>query len=314
MIEISVVIPVYGCPAALQPLHERLTATLKALTDEYEIILVNDGCPKNSWKEIVRICAEDKRVKGINLSRNFGQIHATNAGLDASRGQYVVLMDCDLQDKPEGITALYQEIKNSKNDIVYAKRKGRKDNFMTLFWQKLYYKIYNVLVDGYFSADIGNFSIVTRQVVDAYCKITEKNKSYAQVLGWMGFDSCAIEVDADERYEGKSSYSFRKKIGLALNILTSQSNRPLRMCMGLGVLIAVLSVIYLVVRIIMYIVFPEAVPVGWTSIVVAIFFMGGVQLMCLGGVGIYIGNIFDETRGRQEYIVKEILNDEKSIH
>lgn len=308
--DISVVIPVYGCPSALCELHKRLTETLNQITSEYEIILVNDACPKNSWKIIKELCEKDSKVKGINLSRNFGQVHATNAGLDASAGDMVVLMDCDLQDRPEGILQLYNELNNGY-DVVFARRKDRKDSGITIMFSRLFYYTYNKFVDGFYDGGIGNFCIAKRKVVDEYCAISENNKSYTTVLCWMGYESSIVDIAGDERYEGKSSYNFRKKLDLAIDMLTSQSNKPLKLCIRLGLLIALLSIVYLTIRVIMYFVSGD-IPMGWTSTIASIFFMGGTQLMFLGVVGIYIGNIFNEVKGRPEYLVSEKLNFKES--
>ncbi len=309
MLKISVVIPVYGCPGALKPLHERLTKTLKKITDDYEIILVNDGCPKNSWEEIEKLCATDKKVVGINLSRNFGQIHSTNAGMEYSSGEYVILMDCDLQDRPEAITDLFDEIKKGY-DIVFVKRKDRKDSPLTMFLSRNFYKVYNSLVEGYYDPEIGNFSIATRRVVDKYNSIKESNRSYINVLSWMGYKTSTLEIEGDEREEGRSSYSFSKKINLAIDMLTSQSNKPLKLLAKFGIVIAIIAFLYLLIQVVLFIV-GQGAPEGWTSIIASIFLMGGFMMASIGGVGIYVGNIFNETKGRPEYIIQEIKNDRK---
>lgn len=306
--DISIVVPVYGCPEALIPLHDRLTKTIKKLKKSYEIVFVNDGCPKNSWEIIEKICKKDRKTVGINLSRNFGQIHSTNAGISYASGDYVVLMDCDLQDKPEGIENLFNEI-NKGYDIVFAKRINRKDSAITKLFSKIFYRIYNSLIDGNYDGDICNYCIVRRKVVDEYLKINDNNKSFTVTLSWMGFKSSVIEMDSDERFEGKSSYTFRKKIDLAIDLLTSQSNKPLKLVVYLGSIIAFISFIFLFIQIIKY--YVSDVPAGWTSIIASIFFMGGLMLLCLGGIGIYVGNIFNQTKGKPEYLIDEILNPSK---
>lgn len=304
--KISVVVPVYGCPEALKPLHNRLTNSLCKITKSYEIIFVNDGCPKNSWLEINNICKNDKKVVGINLSRNFGQLHSTNAGIDYATGEYVVLMDCDLQDQPEAIADLYSEINNGY-DIVFVRRKNRKESKLTLFFSRMFYKVYNKLVDGYYDSEIGNYCIVKKEVVDEYKKIEDKNKSFTTVLSWMGYSTKTIDIECDERYEGKTSYTFSKKLDLAIDMLTSQSNKPLKIVIYMGMVIAFASFIYLLVQIIKYLVLKN-ITEGWTSIIGAIFLMGGIMLISIGCVGIYIGNIFNQTKGNPEYLIKEIIN------
>ena len=298
--DISVVIPVYGCPEALEPLYKRLTDTLKQLTKSYEIILVNDGCPKGSWEIIKNLCKKDKKVIGINLSRNFGQLHSTNAGINLSKGDFVVLMDCDLQDKPEG------EI-NKGYDIVFVKRKHRKETGLTLVFSKLFYKIYNYFVDGYYDGDIGNFCIARKRIVDKYKEIKDNNKSFTTTLSWMGYKTSFIELDSDNRFEGKSSYTMSKKIQLAIDMLTSKSNKPLIAVIYLGMILALFAFVFLIIQVFKFLIFRNA-PEGWTSMIASVFLMGGLTLVSIGGVGIYVGNIFNQTKGVPEYLIDEILN------
>lgn len=307
MIDISVVVPVYGCPEALEPLYSRVVKTIKELKKSYEIILVNDGCPKGSWNVIEKICNKDKNVVGINLSRNFGQLHSTNAGIAHTKGKYVVLMDCDLQDRPEGIADLFNEIEKGY-DIVFAKRKNRKDSKLTIWASKMFYAVYNHFVDGHYDGDIGNFCIVKRMIVDEYNKINDVNKSFTTMISWMGFKTSTIEIEGDDRYEGKSSYTLSKKINLAIDMLTSQSNKPLKALLFLGMVMVMISLFYLFIKIVMYF-FGNEVPIGWTSLIAAILFTGGIQIICIGGVGIYVGNIFNQTKGMPDYLVQTILND-----
>lgn len=305
--KISVVVPVYGCPEALKPLHERLVNTILKITDDYEIILVNDGCPKGSWSEVQEICEKDKKVVGINLSRNFGQKNATNAGIEYSTGDYVVLMDCDLQDKPEAIEELYNKIQEG-HDIVYVARKERKDNFFVKFCSKSFYKVYNYMVEGHFNSDIANYCMVRRMVVDEYCKLPEHNKDFVTILSWMGYRSATIHVESDNRLEGKSSYNMRRKINLAVDMITFQSNKPLHFFIKLGIGIGFLALCYLAYQVAMYFIDGTA-PMGWTSTIAIVSLIGGLQLVSLGVIGIYIGNIFNETKNRKSYFIQEIIND-----
>ncbi|MBQ6334448.1 MAG: glycosyltransferase [Erysipelotrichaceae bacterium] len=309
MVDISVVVPVYGCPEALRPLYERVRETMDRIQKSFELVLVNDACPKGSWKIIEELCHEDKRVMGIDLSRNFGQIHSTNAGIDEAKGEYIVLMDCDLQDRPEGIEDLFQEIEKGY-DIVFARRMDRKDNAMVLFFSKTFYRIYNHFTEGYYDGDVGNFCIVRKKVVDEYRQIKDNNKSFTAMLSWMGYKVSKIDIEAEKRFEGKSSYTFSKKVDMAIDMLTSQSNKPLKAIIKLGFVIAALAFVYLVIQIINYFV-SSNVTEGWTSIIAAIFLMGGITLVCLGGVGIYVGNIFSQTKGFPAYLIREKINGDK---
>ena len=305
-VEISVVVPVYGCPAALPQLHKRLASTLEGMGVPFEIILVDDACPKDSWSGIQRICAADSRVQGIRLSRNFGQIQAITAGLDASRGEWVVVMDCDLQDRPEFIARLYAKAQEGY-DAVFARRIDRKDSSSTTFLSRAFYKVYDYFTDGHYDPDICNFSISRRIVIDNYCRMREHQRGYAMFIKWLGFNQTTIDLEGDERFEGSSSYSFRKKIHMAGSLITAQSNKPLRFAINLGFAIAGLAFVYLLVLVVNYLLRPDIQP-GWTSVIGAIFLMGGLVLAAIGVVGIYIGNIFTEVKGRPLYVAAEHLN------
>lgn len=305
-IDISVVIPVYGCQAAIPELHRRLCESLEKISKAFEIILVDDYCPQNSWEEIQKVCEKDKRVIGIHMARNFGQIRAITAGLDKSRGDWVVVMDCDLQDRPETIPELYQKAQEGY-DVVFARREGRKDSAITKFLSKCFYKVYDYFTDGTFDSSICNFSISKRKVIDYYCRMREQNRAYTMFIRWLGFKQTAIDMPADERFEGKSSYNLKRKLKMAFEIITSQSNKPLLFSVKLGFVSAFLALIYII-----YLVFREIilgdVLVGWTCIVASIYLMGGIILCAIGVVGIYVGNIFNEAKNRPLYVIDECLN------
>ena len=305
-IDISVVIPVYGCRAAIPELHRRLCESLEKISKAFEIILVDDYCPQNSWEEIQKVCEKDKRVIGIHMARNFGQIRAITAGLDKSRGDWVVIMDCDLQDRPETIPELYQKAQEGY-DVVFARREGRKDSAITKFLSKCFYKVYDYFTDGTFDSSICNFSISKRKVIDYYCRMREQNRAYTMFIRWLGFKQTAIDMPADERFEGKSSYNLKRKLKMAFEIITSQSNKPLLFSVKLGFVSAFLALIYII-----YLVFREIilgdVLVGWTSIVASIYLMGGIILCAIGVVGIYVGNIFNGAKNRPLYVIDECLN------
>ena len=217
---ISVVIPVYGCKKAIPELHRRLSESISSISDKYEIIYSNDGCPQDSWSEISRICDEDKHAVGIELARNFGQMKAILAGLDHSSGKYIVVMDCDLQDRPEEIPNLYAKIREG-NDIVFARRANRRDSAMKVFISNMFYKLYEYASDTDYDGTISNFSMVRRRVIDYYCSMREQSRSYVIYLKWLGFRQAYVDVEHNERFEGKSSYNVRKRMNMAIDILTS---------------------------------------------------------------------------------------------
>lgn len=306
--DISVVIPMYGCKAAVRELHQRLVKTLEQITEDFEIIMVNDACPQNSWEVIEEICKEDRRVKGIEMARNFGQIKAITAGLDYSTGDWVVVMDCDLQDRPEEILNLYNKAQEGY-DVVFARRANRKDSPLKVFVSKIFYKIYSFASDGNYDPAICNFSISRRVVIDNYCKMRELHRAFVIYVKWLGFRQTAIDVEHNERYEGKSSYNMKKRMKMAGEILTSQSDKLLRFTVSFGFLMTLVSFIAIIVLIIRY--FCGNVATGWTSIIATNCLIGGIIIMVVGLVGIYVGNIFMQTKQRPLYVVRQILNDEK---
>ena len=304
--DMSIVIPVYGCKAALKELYERLTNTVSTLVKDYEIILVNDNCPQNSWEIIKEICKNDSHVVGIELSRNFGQIQAITAGLDYSTGEWVVVMDCDLQDRPEEIVNLYYKAIEGNYDVVFARRKNRKDSFLKVFISKSFYKIYSWASDGNYDPAICNFSISERNVIDNYCKMRETHRAFVIYVRWLGFKQAVLDVEHDPRKEGKSSYNMKKRIRMATSILTSQSDKLLKLTVSAGFLMVLCSVLAIVVIIAQY--FLVSVNPGWSSIIATICLVGGMIITCIGVVGVYVGNIFMQVKERPLYVVRTILN------
>jgi dolichol-phosphate mannosyltransferase len=308
MMDISVVIPVYGCRACLEELHLRLVAALAAITPNYEIILVNDACPQNSWEVIKQIALKDPHVKGIDLSRNFGQIRAITAGLHYADGEWVVVMDCDLQDKPEEIGRLYNKAQEGY-DVVFSRRAIRKDTLFKKLSSKAFYWIYGTFTAGAIDNSICNFSISRRMVMDNYKRMGDQNRAFIPFIKWMGFKSATVAIDHAERASGKSSYTTRKQIRLALEIVTTQSNKPLVLSIKVGFTISLLAFLYAVYMIIRYLFYDMSVA-GWTSTIVSIYFVGGIILAQLGILGLYIGFVFDQTKGRPIFIVRELVENQ----
>lgn len=303
--DISVVIPVYGCREALPELHRRLTESLSRITADYEIILVNDNCPQKSWEVIEQICAKDSRVIGLELSRNFGQLKATLAGLDYSTGDWVVVMDCDLQDRPEEIINLYNKAQEGY-DFVVARRENRQDSKLKIIVSDCFYKVYSVATEVKYDPSLCNFSICSRKVIDNYCKMRELHRGFTMYLMWMGFRWTALNVDHNERFAGQSGYNFKKRMRMALELLTSQSDKLLRMTATAGMIISMISFVIVLVTVIRY--FVMHISMGYSSLMAMISLMGGLTIMAVGIVGIYVGNIFMEVKHRPLYIVRNALN------
>ncbi len=302
---ISVVTPIYGCQKSLHHLYDRLRKALSAITEDFEIIMINDASPDNAWETIKELAEKDKRVRGINLSRNFGQHKAIAAGLDYAQGDWVVVMDCDLQDQPEEIIKLYNKAQEGY-DVVFGERSGRKDSMKKKLSSKLFMIIYDYLADTKTDSSIGNFSIISQKVVEKYRKMSEQHRPYSFFVIWLGFKRSRIEVEHAKRDTGTSSYNFRKLVNLAIDNIVSQSNKPLKMSIKFGFALSFLSALYAVYLIIKYFAADIVAP-GWTSVMVSIYFVAGLLFANLGFLGLYIGKIFDETKNRPIYIVDEII-------
>lgn len=303
--DISVVIPVYGCREALPELHQRLTEALSKMVSTYEIILVNDACPQGSWTVIEELCRKDSHVVGLELSRNFGQLRATTAGLDYSSGDWVIVMDCDLQDRPEEIPRLYAKALEGY-DVVIARRKKRQDSKLKIMVSNAFYAVYGFATGQPYDGSLCNFSVSSRQVIDNYCRMRERHRGFIMYIQWMGFREAILDVEHQERFAGESGYSFKKRIDLALELLTSQSDKLLRLTVKIGLAISACSLLVIIYLLIRY--FALNIQAGWTSTIAAIFLMGGLVIASIGVVGIYVGNIFMEVKHRPLYIIRQCLN------
>jgi len=305
-IQISVVIPVYGCYKSLKELNKRLNQSLIQITEKFEIIIINDASPDGAWKIIQDLAKEDKRVKGINLSQNFGQHSAITAGLDNAKGKWVVVMDCDLQDQPEEIIKLYNQAQKGY-DIVFGRRAERKDSFIKKIMSKAFYKIYSYFLDSDIDGTIGQFGIYSSKVINELQKLKEKNRAYAftMFINILGFKKTAIDIAHAKRETGKSSYNFKKLINLAINNIITQSNKPLRLFVKFGFIISMLSIFYVIKIIIYYFIYGVSIE-GWTSLIVSIWFLFGLVFANLGILGLYIGKIFNEVKDRPIYIIDEM--------
>ena len=305
---ISIVIPVYECKTTLSELYIRLKQTISGLTEDFEIIMVNDASPDGAWETIVELANKDNRVKGINFSRNFGQHYAITAGLDKCCGDWIIVMDCDLQDQPEEIIKLYNKALEGF-DVVFGRRVNRQDKFLKRLFSRIFYKVFDYLTDNSSDSTVSNFGIYSNQVIYNYLKFTEKIRLFPLLIKWQGFKIGYINIEHLKRKSSKSSYSFFKLLNLSINVIISQTNKPLRFSIKFGFLISILSSIclgYLVLRK-LYL----DIPLGWTSIMVSLFFIGGLIFANLGLIGLYIGKMYDEMKNRPLDIIKNIIGEFK---
>lgn len=305
-VTISVVSPIYGCKECLFDLYDRLVKTLGQITENFEIILVNDACPEASWERIVMLCAKDPRVKGINLSRNFGQHYAITAGLDHAKGDWVVVMDCDLQDRPEEIIKLYNKALDGY-DIVFGRRAQRKDSFIKRFGSIAFNRVLEYFTETKHDNSIANFGIYAHKVVETINRYREHSRDFLLFAQMVGFKKVEIDIEHAPRAHGESSYNFAKLFRLATDSIISHSNKPLRLSIQLGFFIALSSLVYagwLVIRYFFY----HTPAEGWTSLMVSMFFMFGLLFAIIGITGLYIGKIFDEVKRRPLYVIQETIN------
>jgi polyisoprenyl-phosphate glycosyltransferase len=304
---ISVISPVYGAAGLLEELIRRIKAAASLISKEYEIILVEDCGTDNSWELIRKACAEDKRVIGIRLSRNFGQQYALNCGLDYARGEWVVTLDCDLQDRPEEIINLYNKAKEGY-EIVLASRQHRQDDFLKKFFSMVFYRLLTYLTDTHQDPSVANFALYHRKVVDALKNMRDYSRYYPMMNQWVGFRLTKLEIRHAEREDRKrSSYSFKKRLNLAFDVIISFSNKPLRLAIKFGIITTLSAVFVAIVAVIYYFMGSYYVS-GWASVFLSVWFLAGLLITILGMIGVYVGKILETIKGRPTYIVGEKIN------
>lgn len=304
--KITVISPVYRAEMIVDELVKRLQEELGKITADYEILLVEDCGPDNSWQKIEENCAKDARIKGVKLSRNFGQHYAISAGMQLASGDAIVIMDCDLQDDPAHIHALYQKFSSEKYDVVFTKRKNRKHSFFKYITAKLYNLLFALFSDKNYDVNVGTMVLFSERVKDEFNKLKDKDRLYIQLIKWVGFPSTFITVEHNERFEGKSSYSFSKLIIIALQGWTSHSDKLLRLSIYTGFALSLLTFLVGIVIVFMY--FFKGFQPGWPSLFLGLLFSTGLILMSIGVAGIYIGKIFEQVKERPLYIVDKKIN------
>jgi len=304
---ISIISPVYGAAALLEELVQRIKNSVSRISENYEIILVEDHGPDDSWEIIRKMCATDSRVVGIRHSRNFGQQYALNCGLDHARGEWVVTLDCDLQDRPEEIPRMFDKAKEGF-DIVLASRQNRQDDFLKKMFSRIFYHVLSYLTDTHLDSSVANFALYHRKVVNALKSMNDHYRYYPTMIHWIGFDLTTLEIQHASREDGKkSSYDFKKRLTLAFDTIVSFSEKPLRLTVKLGLVISLLSAFIAIWLVVRYFLFVNTVS-GWTSTFVSIWFLSGLMITILGMVGIYVGKIFENVKGRPTYIIGEKIN------
>ncbi|MFC3160369.1 dolichol-phosphate mannosyltransferase [Chryseobacterium arachidis] len=308
---ISIVSPVYRAEKILPLLVSEISKVAEKIGEDYEIILVDDRSPDNSWEVMKSLAKVNPKLQVYRLSRNFGQHPTIMAGLSKTKGDWIVVMDCDMQDQPKEIEKLYNKAIEGY-DMVQAKRKERKDNFIKKISSQYFIKTFNYLTDMKVNDEVANFGIYHRKVINSILSVNDYIKAFPLFVNWVGFNRYEVNVEHNERFEGKSNYSFAKLLSLAFNIIVSFSNKPLKICVSFGGSISLLS-IFVGIFFLVQTLRGKITEPGYSSLILSIWFLSGAIICCIGIVGLYVGKTFDEVKNRPVYIIDEEIkhnNDE----
>ena len=304
--DLSVVIPVLNEEFNVNKLVDELKKNVLKISEDFEIIFIDDGSVDDTWAVIEKEAKLDNRIIGLKLSRNFGHHYAITAGIHQAIGNWVVVMDGDLQDRPDVIPHLVEKA-NQGFDVVFVNRVDRPESLSYKVLQKIFYSILRFLSGFDFDSRQANFSIISRKVVEAFKSCPENARFYGSTSKWLGFKVSSIDASHGKRFQGKPSYTLRKRFKLASDIILAFSDRPLRMAIGLGITISLLSIL-MVIWIVIGVYSWGFTVIGWPSLVAAIFFSTGIILIVLGIIGVYLGQIFREVKSRPLYIISETTN------
>lgn len=301
---ISVVVPVYRAADCLGELHTRLVGALEPIVPSFEIILVEDCGPDDSWAQIRVLAQRDARVRGLQFSRNFGQHRGITAGIDEAQGDWIVVMDCDLQDRPEEIPRLYEKAIEDQLDVVLARRQQRRDGWRKRATSAAFYAVFRYLTDLPYDGSVGNFRIISRPVADSFRQFKEQMRFFGGIVSWLGYRVGHVDVAHDARFAGATSYTWHKLIELGVQTIMAYSDKPLRLAIRLGFFLAAGALaggVYVFAKAAL-----GGVSVsGWASVMVSIYFLSGVMLGFMGIIGLYLGRVFEEVKGRPLYVIRE---------
>ncbi|MBB1541757.1 MAG: glycosyltransferase family 2 protein [Flavobacteriaceae bacterium] len=300
---ISIVSPVYRAEKILPILVSEINLVMERIGEDYEIILVDDRSPDNSWEVMKVLSSQNPKIKSIRLSRNFGQHSAIFAGLTKTKGDWVVVMDCDMQDQPKEIAKLYKKALEGY-DIVLGQRENRKDKFLKKLSSKLFYKVFNYLSGANFDNNVANFGIYHQKTIKSILDMKDYVKFFSLFINWIGFKSVSIPIEHGEREEGKSTYSVGRLFKQAFNVIISFSDKPLRLFINFGLSISILSFVLGIYYLYLSITHKITQP-GFSSLILSIWFLSGIIISCIGIVGVYLGKTFDQAKGRPTFIIDE---------
>jgi glycosyltransferase involved in cell wall biosynthesis len=306
MVYLSIVVPVLNESALISELVTRIRTNAELITSDFEIIIIDDGSVDETWHEVVESGAKEKRLKGIKLARNFGHHYAITAGLHSAIGEWVVVMDGDLQDRPEVIPELHRKAQEGF-DVVFVSRENRPETTTYLLLQRTYYLLLRVLSGIDFNYRFANFSIINNEVVQSFRQFSEATRFYGSTIKWLGFKQTQISAEHGTRHSGRPSYTFKKRISLAADILFSFSDRPLKFSIYSGITVSLSSLFAALWVILSSIRWGNPVQ-GLASVMILIGFLGGFTLIVIGINGIYLSRIFKEVKKRPLYIISDKNN------
>jgi glycosyltransferase involved in cell wall biosynthesis len=304
--EIAVIVPIYNGRPMLEELCRRLLASLGSITSNFVILLIDDAAPDDPWPLICELGRSDRRIKGVRLSRNFGQHYALTAGIDVARARWYVIMDCDLQDAPEDIPLLYAKVIEG-HDLVAGMRRKEGHSMIKRLSSRLFYGLFRVLSGIQLDWSVGNFRIFSDRVADGLRSMREQMRFLPASFEWMGFNPVYVDLPHHERGRGHSSYTFGKLFKLATHTILAHSQTPLKIVAGFGFVMSLITFAIAFVFFSRALVFGTEV-IGWSSLFVTMLFIGSVQIALMGILGIYIGKTFEETKGRPLYFVRDTMN------
>jgi glycosyltransferase involved in cell wall biosynthesis len=301
MAKIAAIIPVYNAESCLEELLKRLIAVLSGISPDFQILLIEDCSTDRSWEAIESLAQSEPRICGLHFSRNFGQHNAIAAGLDHCDGDWVVIMDCDLQDAPEEIERLYERALQGF-DVVLARRRHRNESWVRVLSSRVFATAFSYFTEREFDMRVGAFRILSRRVVEAYRQLNERDPYLPGAISWLGFPTASIDIVQNSRFAGQSGYTLRKLLRLAAFSVVAYSDKPLRLTIKCGLGFSAMSILFGIVLVFDHL-FDEPRLPGWSSIIVSIYLIGGLTMACVGVVGLYIGKIFDLARDRPPYVI-----------
>jgi polyisoprenyl-phosphate glycosyltransferase len=300
-VELSVVVPVYGCADCLAALHDRLTRSIAEITDRYELVFVDDRSVDDGWAALRRLARSDAHVRAFRLSRNFGQDAAITAGLAQARGRWAVVMDCDLQEAPEDIPRMWAAA-GEGYDLVRTIRRGWRHSAFRRWTSRIYRRL---TIETDVRPDYSNLSLLSRPVIDAFLRLRDRDREFMIALDWLGFDSTAIEIDHHERHAGESGYTLKRLVNVALDGMFFRSTVLLRLVVLLGFLVAFAGIVLATFEIVDYFIEPQKTVPGYTSLAVLLLLLAGFIIVSVGVVGLYVGRIFEQAKNRPLFLIDE---------